>query len=145
MINKLTEKILSEILDDAGFTFVEIDGGGLMCKLDADDDFEHDVYFIFDVDKKSGRLSMNAEAGKDDEFNAGKANLAKAIMKCNEHNNNYYHPKAYVQVPDGKIFAERTWFIEGPVSKEYLMDEIKQTMTLTWKFFCDFNGEKRQV
>jgi len=140
MIEKLTKSYLRQVLDKLQLPTTMDDDGNYHVVLDADEDFDHDVIINFMLDENDGWFKILGFAR---DFGVDQANMTKAILTCNQYNvdSALPAPTAFVSIENDAIMLRRCFYIDKPVSEEFLINEIKFTIGSIWNFFKNFNGE----
>jgi len=139
MINKLTKTDLRNLLDKGGYASRVDSDGDFYITLEADSDFAHDVLIFFACGEDNGRLTITGMAS---DFDVPQSDVPNAIVACNDYNINFFFPTAQVFPNNGRIVVNRTWIVGNPVSPEYLIAEIKTTVSSIWQFFCKLDINK---
>lgn len=137
MINKLTKADLRQILDKCKYATALDDDGDYYLIMSADANFDHDVVVYFVVNEEHGRLNIQSFPI---DYEIDEADMHKAVYICNSFNSEYYRPIVHVN-PRRRVIAQTTWFITDEVSEEYMMKEIKGSVSSMWSFFCRFKEE----
>ncbi len=134
MIKGLTNEQLRTLLDKAGYAHKVTENGSFLMFLDADKDFGYDVGIIFSMQgKDKNTLNITGWATK---FPVNDENKASLVFLCNKWNKSYRLPKSYVDLDDNTVTVECDFFLDEPVSEEYILENcIKLPVPLIWSFF----------
>lgn len=134
MTKGLTKEKLRSFLDKAGYAHRVADNGSFLMVLDADEDFGYDVGILFSIEgENEDVLNVNGWAVK---FPVNDENKASLVFLCNKWNATHKIPKSYVDLENNRVEVECDFFLDEPVSEEYIYENcIKLPVSGMWNFY----------
>lgn len=134
MVNSVDVNLIRKLCDKVGLsTRVSEDGKCVLCILEADENFRHDVVMVLSPQNGGKRFDISGYGG----VKVPKEKLAEALMRINKHHNDSICPKTCID-KDMDIVAQYSIWVEHDVSEEFLIEDfITSVISATWGFFRD--------
>jgi len=135
MIDKITKSRFRQLLDEVGYRTALDNDGDFYTVLDADEDFNHDVFVYYVVNEEKHAVSVIAIAS---DFELRENDKANALIKCNQWN--YSHTVGQAYLKEGEIQFRCGFFLDEPISESYVKENVIKTSTsLAWNFYSNLN------
>ncbi len=133
MINKITTPIIQQLLDEFDFPYT-IEKSGVFCiDFPPCEDYPNTFLLYIVVDDDNHMVQIRAQS--DAYQHLQDAALEKATIHCNVYNRLNYLLTAYID-DNNSITVEETYYINHPVSKEYLKKNcLLESMAGMYQFF----------
>lgn len=128
-MSRISTERLRILLSDMGLEPRADSDGRIYNVLEADDDFAHDVVFVYSTDE-SGWFGIEAVA---DGFDLCPENIGMALALVNSFNSSAKLPKAFVK--SDRIKFEQWLPLDDAVSDGYLRECIGLMLRMTWNFY----------
>ncbi len=128
-IKNIAPEAVIRMLKDMELEARTYSDGNVYTIFPADSDFGHDVVFNFETGEDAW-LGIQAFA---DGFEIADDKMPEALAICNDFCNEAKMPKAFVK---NRRFKLEQWFrFEENTSEEFIEDQIRTVMSMTWSFF----------